>query len=101
MIIHTFINYVIVVDIPSLVYRSAGVGGVIQEVEMDIKRLAKRNLGRDDRYHTEGPDTRMHSFTATTFSETCCTCACLPVHNDICGIPLYLYKVYIYRNRDE
>ena len=29
--------------------RTSGVAGVIKEVEMDIKRLAKRNFGRDDR----------------------------------------------------
>jgi hypothetical protein len=29
-------------------FRTSGVAGVIKEVEMDIKRLAKRNFGRDD-----------------------------------------------------
>lgn len=35
----------------SLHFRSSGIAGVIGEVEMDIKRLAKRNFGRDDRYN--------------------------------------------------
>ena len=29
--------------------RTGGVGAVIEEVEVEIKRLAKRNFGRDDR----------------------------------------------------
>ena len=32
--------------------RSSGWAGLLEEVEMDIKRLARRNLGRDDRYDT-------------------------------------------------
>ena len=31
------------------IQRLSGWKGLIEEVEMDIKRLAKRNLGRDDR----------------------------------------------------
>ena len=31
-------------------FRSSGWAGLLAEVEMDIKRLARRNLGRDDRY---------------------------------------------------
>ena len=34
-----------------IVCRSSGLEGVCREVEMDTKRLAKRNLDRDDRYH--------------------------------------------------
>ena len=29
--------------------RSEGWRGLVEEVEMDVKRLARRNLGRDDR----------------------------------------------------
>ena len=32
------------------VIRSEGWRGLVEEVEMDVKRLARRNLGRDDRY---------------------------------------------------
>ena len=33
-----------------LLIRSEGWRGLVEEVEMDVKRLARRNLGRDDRY---------------------------------------------------
>lgn len=33
-----------------LFLRSAGWRGLMEEVELDIKRLARRNLGRDDRW---------------------------------------------------
>jgi len=33
-----------------LFIRSAGWRGLMEEVELDIKRLARRNLGRDDRW---------------------------------------------------
>ena len=33
-----------------LLVRSEGWRGLVEEVEMDVKRLARRNLGRDDRY---------------------------------------------------
>ena len=32
-----------------LVYRDYGWQGLIEEVEMDVKRISHRNLGRDDR----------------------------------------------------
>jgi hypothetical protein len=34
----------------SVLFRRSGWAGLLEEVEMDIKRLARRNLGRDDRY---------------------------------------------------
>lgn len=35
-----------------ILFRSSGWPGLLAEVEMDVKRLARRNLGRDDRYRT-------------------------------------------------
>lgn len=44
------ISYRLGLDLTSVFLRTSGLIGVIEEIEMDVKRLAKRNFGRDDRY---------------------------------------------------
>ena len=40
--------------------RASGVAGVLEEVDMDVKRLGKRNFGRDDRSVQSAPSHTTH-----------------------------------------
>ena len=55
------------ISVVTVSFRSAGWAGLLEEVEMDIKRLARRNLGRDDRYRCTCTRTRTCSLVPRPF----------------------------------